>query len=708
MLPAANRLDRGGSRPLMMQLRLLGPFELRRLDGARVALPGRQSMAIIACLGLAEGFSLARDRLADLIWAGRGEQADVSLRQELVRLRRALGEDALPLGGAVAQPVRINPEQVDIDVARFRSAAAASGGASEALTLYRGPLLEDFPLRPNEPLGEWFGGHRERLHNIARALMLRLLRSGEGSQALAERLIAIDPLCEEGYRFLIRRFAAEGDLAGAQQRYEACANAFAAAGLQTSLEIRTLMDDARAETASASAGRFQLAHPSAATQATHWLRAALGQPNPLQRPQARFVPEIADRPSIAVLPFDDLSETSAPGDPYLGDFVTEEITAALSRIRGLFVCSRHSASAYRGAPKDARAIACELGVRYLVEGAISRNEDVLRCNVRLIDGRTGLHIWADRVEAAAGEHRELRDRIVRETAARLSPRVLIAEVLRESEQREPPRDAYAALMRAKAELLREQSYAENLTRALAAARTAVTLDPESGEAHAMIAYLLTLLSWSRMSAQPLRDNWRARRHLREALKVGVGGSALAMCSETALIGAHDIDHALALAEAAVCDEPDDAHALALLGHIRRMAGEDPRASIALVERAQRLSPRDPRTFLWLLYGLGCHWKLGEMSEMEALARRSIALYAAIPWNWMGLAQALALQGRLDEAREAIEPVRAMMPGYTPSRFHWGARYVYGSRFRGEVEHDYRVLRDALNACLARPMAPPSR
>ena len=686
-----------------MQLRLLGAFELRRIDGARVALPGRQSMAIIACLGLAEGFSLARERLAELIWAGRGEQADVSLRQELVRLRRALGEDALPLGGAVAQPVSINPDRIDIDVARFRSAAGASGGASEALALYRGPLLEDFPLRPNEPLGEWFGGHHERLHGVARALMLRLLRSGEGSRALAERLIALDPLCEEGYRFLIRSFAAEGDLAGAQRRYEACASAFAAAGLETSLEIRALMDDARLEITSASAGVFHLAHPGAATQATHWLRAALGQPDPLRRPEARFVPEIADRPSIAVLPFDDLSETSAPRDPYLGDFVTEEITAALSRIRGLFVCARHSASAYRGAPKDARVIAGELGVRYLVEGAISQSGNALRCNVRLIDGRTGLHIWADRVEAA-GERRELRDRIVRETAAHLSPRVLIAEILRESGEREPPRNAYAALMRAKAELLREQPYAETLTRALAAARAAVTLAPESGEAHAMVAYLFTLLSWSRISAQPLRDNWRARRHLREALKLGVGaGSALAMCSESALLGAHDIDHALALAEAAVRVEPEDAHALALLGHIRRMAGEDPRAAIALIERAHRLSPRDPRTFLWLLYALGCHWKLGEMSEMEAAARRSIALYANIPWNWMGLAQALALQGRLDEAREAIEPVRTMMPGYTPSRFHWGARYVYGSRFRGDLERDYRVLRDALNACLARPM-----
>ena len=108
-----------------------------------------------------------------------------------------------------------------------------------------------------------------------------------------------------------------------------------------------------------------------------------------------------------------------------------------------------------------------------------------------------------------------------------------------------------------------------------------------------------------------------------------------MCSETALIGAHDIDLALALAEAAVRREPDDPHALALLGHIRRMAGEDPRASIALIERAQRRSPRDPRTFLWLLYASWCRWKLGETSEMEALARRSIGLYADVPLELAG-------------------------------------------------------------------------
>ena len=73
-------------------------------------------------------------------------------------------------------------------------------------------------------------------------------------------------------------------------------------------------------------------------------------------------------------------------------------------------------------------------------------------------------------------------------------------------------------------------------------------------------------------------------------------------------------------------DANDAQALALLGHVRRMAGDDPRASLTLIEHAQRLSPRDPRTFLWLLYGVGCYWKLGEYTAMEAMARRSITLY----------------------------------------------------------------------------------
>jgi hypothetical protein len=85
---------------------------------------------------------------------------------------------------------------------------------------------------------------------------------------------------------------------------------------------------------------------------------------------------------------------------------------------------------------------------------------------------------------------------------------------------------------------------------------------------------------------------------------------------------------------------------------------------------------------------------------EAMARRSIALYSNIGWNWLGLAGALALQGKHGEAAEAQTSVRALMPSYTPSRFHCGARLVYGRRrFRDDVEADYRQLRDALKESL---------
>ncbi len=687
----------------MLQLRLLGRFELRRDDGAAIALPGRQSMAILAVLGLTDEFTAAREQLAALIWAGRGaEQASGSLRQELVRLRRAVGEQVLPADRGTSQLVGLNGSAIDIDVVRFRAAAATAGGGAEAIALYRGPLLEDFPTRPRDPFDDWIAAQRQQLRDIARALMLRMLRSGEGSPALAQRLIALDPLCEEAYRWLIRDHAGAGDLAGAQRWFESCVASFRKAGLETSLEIRTLMDEVQAEIAGSSVGMFQIARPDMAAQTTQWLRASLAAKSPLRRPPARTFEEVVDRPSIAVLPFDDLTEPTDGRSRVLGDIVTEETTAALARVRGLFVSARHSAAAYRNLDIDARQIAAELGVRYLIEGSVLRSGRSMRCNVRLIDGRSGLHIWADQVESANHDELALRDRILHETIGRLTPRLLFAEVARAGVDREAPRDAVTALMRARAELLREQSFDAALRQAMSFVQQALALDDGNAEAHAMAAFLLNYQSWSRFSSQPLRDQWRARRFMRAALRRDPENPAvLTMCSEVALISGSDIDHALALSEAAVRHDPHDAQGLALLGHLRRMTGEDPRGALALIEHAQRLSPRDPRTFLWLVYGTWCYWKLHEHAPMETMARRSIALYPNIPWNWLGLAGALALQNKHDEAAEALGSVQALMPSFTPSRFHWGARYVYGPRFRGHVKQDYTDLRDALNASRAK-------
>src|SRR5262249_22675826 len=257
-------------------LRLLGRFDLRRDDGSAVSLPGRQSMAVLACLGLADDFAVARERLAEMIWAGRGtEQANGSLRQELGRLRRSIVEEVLPGAGTTSQPVRLDVTDIDIDVIRFRGAAAAPGGGAEAIALYRGPLLQDFPLRRRDPFGDWIAVHRQKLRDIARALILRMLRGGEGSPALAQRLVALDSLCEEAYRFLIRHQAGEGAVPGAKRWFDSCAASFAASGVETSLEIRSLMEDVKAEIARSSAHSFKIAHPAAAAETTQWLRASL-------------------------------------------------------------------------------------------------------------------------------------------------------------------------------------------------------------------------------------------------------------------------------------------------------------------------------------------------------------------------------------------------------------------------------------------------
>ena len=685
----------------MLQLRLLGPVELRRADGSTVPLPGRRSVELLTCLTLADPETETRERLAGLIWAGREpEQADGSLRQELARLRRAIGEMAVPAAGSVSRPLRLDASRLDIDVVRFQAAAAAPGGGVEAISLYRGPLLQDFDLRPSDPFGEWVARHRSELNETARAVLLRLLRSGEGSPALSQRLLAVDPLCEEGYRFLIRHCAGAGDSARAQAWFDRCVAALAGAGLEPSLETRALMEDARLELARSSANYFQIARPETAAETTTWLRALREGPQARRCPAARPLPEIADRPSVVVLPFEEFTSTPEPNEPPLADILTEETTSALARLPGLFVTSRHSAMAYRHAAIDARTIASELGVRYLVEGSLVRSASALRCHIRLIDGRTGLHIFADYVECPAEGDAEPIHRLLHAALGKLTPRLLSAEIARAGAEHKAPRDVWAALMRARSELLREQPFDEALHRASACAEQALAFDGENPEALATAAYLLTNLTWARYSRRPLRDGARARRLMRRALpRASDNATALAMCSEVALLSAWNIDQALSLAEAAVRLDANDPHALALLGHVRRMAGDDPCASLALIEHAQRLSPRDPRTFLWLIYGASCRWKLGEYEEMEGMSRRSLSLCPNIGWNWVSLAAALALQGRRVEAAEALASARALMPSFTPSRFYWGARMVYGRRFRGDVERDYRNFRDALNACL---------
>ncbi len=411
-------------------------------------------------------------------------------------------------------------------------------------------------------------------------------------------------------------------------------------------------------------------------------------------PTARPLEVVSERPSIVVLPFVDLSPEAAGS--VLTDGLTEEATNALARMPGFFVTARHSAMAYKGVAADVRAIAAELGVRYVMEGSLEHWNGRVRVNARLIDGGTGLHLWADRHELAAREVLAVRDEMVQAIAGRLQPSLAASEIDLALRRPTEQLDAWGWMQRALGALLHFDQRRDALTRALDPLKRALELDPDYAMAHALLSAVYTWRTLSYAFPDPDGERKLARRHAEMALRLEPDNPfVLVHCAETAIYSAARIDDARAMLETAVNRNPNDAHGLAMLGNTRRFAGDDARTSLALIEQAMRVSPRDPRSYTWLHYGSWCHWKLGELAEMEAMSRRSVDLYPAYPHSWIALTCALGLQDKAAEAREAAQNLRRLHPKFGAANFYNMAERFYGHRFPGAVSAEYRQLRGVL-------------
>ena len=682
-----------------IQIRLLGPFEARRKNGEALPPPGRQSMALLACLALPDAATRARQDLADLLWPGRGpEHANGSLRQELLRLRRAFGDEIAVSDGATRSP-RLDGARFDIDVHHLCQAASEPGGSTAAVAFYRGLLLEGFPVREGDAFSCWLSRQRRRLHDAALGSMRRALRSAEGSEPLAERMLELDPGCEEATRFLMRVHAGRGDIGRARHVFRHCGEALRTRLVASpSHETRALMARVDAELATSTVTPFGVAADGPA--APGWARELQGRPAGPATPPARPHAVVSDRPSIAVLPFVELAGSSGPHG-FVAEAVTEDVTNALARMPGFFVTSRHSAMAYRGACTDVRRIAAELGVRYLLEGSVEACPGRMRSNVRLVDGSSGFHLWAETVEAAADDGAAMRDRIVLEAVARIQPRLRLAEMRRAPGTPPADRTAWTWMQRANAIITQPRDREVDLQEATVLLRQALAADPGYGMAHATLSAVYTWRSMVEVNLTGLRGRRQARKHMGLALGNDPdNASVLICCAETALYASGDLDHALSMLERAVALNPNDANGLAQLGHVRRLTGGHPRTSLALIEQAMRLSPRDPFSASWLHHGAWCHWRLGEFDAMRAWAQKSTELYPASPFPWIALTCALGLCDRDAEAREAVSAIKECMPAFSPTKFYWLARFLYGHRFRGSVRAGHRTLRDVLSRAAA--------
>jgi adenylate cyclase len=372
---------------------------------------------------------------------------------------------------------------------------------------------------------------------------------------------------------------------------------------------------------------------------------------------------LPDKPSIVVLPFDNMSAEA--GQDYLADGIVEAITAALSCIRSFFVIARSSAFTYKGRAINARDIGKELGVAYLLEGSVQKAGNRLRIIVQLIETDGGAHVWSSRFDGALDDFFDLQDRITEQVAGALQPSIRIAEI--ERSQRKRPQDlgSYDYTMRAMPHVWVLEK--EESAKALELLEKALAIDPRYPLA-------LSLAGWCH--AQRSVYNWADDIAASQALARSLAERAAEMSGDDpvilAVLGAvHTFvrNHGTArvLLERAVTLDTNAAWAWSRLGWLENYA-DQPHKAIANFERALRLSPIDPMNFNNYV-GIGsAHEVAQRYGEAAAFYRRALEERPNANWIYRNLASVLSGAGRLEEAREVFSTLMGYYPDLTISKF----------------------------------------
>ncbi|HEX9461553.1 MAG TPA: adenylate/guanylate cyclase domain-containing protein [Alphaproteobacteria bacterium] len=377
----------------------------------------------------------------------------------------------------------------------------------------------------------------------------------------------------------------------------------------------------------------------------------------LNNAPARPALALPDKPSIAVLPFQNMS-----GDPeqeYFVDGMAEDIITALSRMRWLFVIARNSSFVYKGRAVDLKQVGRELGVRYVLEGSVRKTANRVRITGQLIDTSTGAHLWADRFDGGLGDVFDLQDHVTTNVVGAIAPMLERAEIERAKRKPTESLDAYDYFLRGMACVHQWSSEAND--GALRIFHKAIELDPDFASAYGMASWCYVWRWINRWTLDRAQETAEATRLARRAVDLGDDDAvALSMAGYALVFMAHDLEGGAALIDRALSMNPNLAWAWHSSGWVRDFLGE-PDVAIKHLEHGMRLSPLDP--FVFRAYaGLACaHLLAGRYDDSSLWAERALQRRPNLLVAIREAAASHALAGRLPEAQKAMAQLRQCDP-----------------------------------------------
>ena len=374
---------------------------------------------------------------------------------------------------------------------------------------------------------------------------------------------------------------------------------------------------------------------------------------------AKLIEPMADKPSIAVLPFINMSGDKE--QEYFSDGITEDIIIGLSKIGGLMVVARHSSFHYKGKPTSIQDISRELGVRHVLKGSVRKAGGRARITAQLIDGKTGDHVWAERYDRDLKNVFSVQDAVTKEIVAALAVNLRPSDQERLSRSIQIDPDAYDMLLRGLAHLRRYTQ--ETMAEARAYFERAVAIDPNYARAYANIGYIHVMEVLIGYSRNPEKSLALADKALNEAIRIDDTLPQIYVARSILLRARRQYDKSLANARTILQLEPNNDEGYATMAFTLNYMGR-PEEGLAAIKIALRLNPRTPVLYLFA-QGMAL-FQLERYEDAAAVLQKLINRNPGFLRGHLLLAAAYGQLGRNEDANWAVQEVLTLLPEMTIS------------------------------------------